>query len=332
MKKSLKQKPKRKVTNSSIKVVLPISKRNISKMNEEKAKKKIISPVNKTPPLYSSTPKPVQKRLPLPIPLSAGKPYFEKELVIVLERVKVDQGVPFIVSAQETTVEPCIKKQKLKQTRKVKKSSPQRSVLFRSRSSSRQNKQQTKESSIAGCETNITTQIPSEILKNFGISSPLPRYTSPVRSLKSNNPVLIETPPGTSAAGSSTDCDHIELNGASVTSLSDDEFLPDSTHQANSTCAELGLTVQTNLVMSNILEQDGMQSANTSITSLVDPLETSPEKTISPAIELVPPSTHCELLYGLAERLYLQPDVYNLDELSFSNPDVRVIAVNPLLL
>lgn len=330
MEKTLQQKPKRKgtKTNNSFKVVLPFGKKNITNMEEGKRKKKIASPVNKTPPLYSSTPKPGQKPIPfpvsIPIPLSTGQPFFEKELMIVLERVKV----PPSVAVQKSTVQSEVKKQDPPMKKKGTKLPSERFPL-RKKQPNRRQKNQTSKDPVVVREANITTQIPSEILKTFGISSPLSRIASPSRSSKKTNSVLIETPPRTSTASSSMDCaDHTASLEATSTSLSDDGFVPNSC-PATPTYGHLGLSLQPNLILSNILEQDGMQLANVSSSSLVDPLETLPQKISSPVVEFNTLSSHCELLYGLAERLFLKPDVYNLDELSFNNSDVRLIAVTP---
>lgn len=339
MGKTLQQKAKSSVKNKPLKVVLPFSIRSPTftvPLMERGKKKKIASPLAKAAPLHSSTPKPKPVQKPIPIPLTAGQPYFEKELVIILERlddkqVKVCDTVPSPVVLQKTTNKSDEKKQKPKKESNVAKSAPQSSVQSRSKSIRGQKNQRTKDPSIAECEANITTQIPSEILKNFGIPSPHSRFASPMRPpSKSSSTVFMETPPRTSTTSSSVNfVDQSLSNTASLSSLSEDEmFLPDSPHhQATATHSQLGLSLQPNLVLSNILEQDGTPMANVSNSSLVDPLETLSPKSCSTAVQHGTLSTHCESLYGLAERVYLKPDTYRLDELSISSPDIRLIAV-----
>lgn len=160
---------------------------------------------------------------------------------------------------------------------------------------------------------NITTQIPSDILENFGI---IAGNKSPIRN------AIPETPPHTSPATSgshrgTTDQMHPCDDATSTSSTEIPEFIVPmpgnfdteaSAIQAPFSCAYAPLPT----------------------ANQPDPLDTAPSSSTTPVSGIsisTSISAHCDLNYGLTERLYKAPKVYRLHELVFYSADVRRTAV-----
>lgn len=328
------------IASRPLKVVLPFRKTKTPskspKIQQLKLKKKQkatknLSSLIKTPPLHSSTPKPIQKSVSLPAPLLncnrfnlATTPLLEKELRIVLERIQVDNPIQSKLTV-EKAVPRSVKKQRPKEIKKHSKETltvSTESLVAPNRISKVQER---KETSVSTCESYITTQIPSEILENFGIFSQTSKQSSPTRSRIKNTSDLIETPPRTSITCDSVNCvDPCVSNEASAIS-SDESFVPDLDNQETQT--QLLPTSKPKTGLNNFLEHHENPTPNVYNTSQGDSLTNQCNKVSLPRIELGIVSTHCELLYGLVERLYFKPETYHLDELNGNSPDVRLIAV-----
>lgn len=268
------------------------------------------------PPKHSSTPKPKwnsdTKQVSLSDTLCPQSKFQMKECFVLVERLN-DNELPRKVSNVKATVSSIPRKQKhqLKKITNIKRPglvsvSPQNLSVGNGR----------KEKHSKNGESFVTT-IPSEALKSFGlfdVPEPLSNQ-SRGSSLHSNTSVVIETPPKTSAA-----CSSVDDNSSSHTEScnEDDAELPTAASRLVEASAPI-------IFQSNNVEDAA--PLNTSSVSQPDPLEMGPQdtslKTRSP-----PVNVHCDYLFGLNERMNCKPDIINLHELDFSNPDVRLVAVS----
>ncbi|EFX86731.1 hypothetical protein DAPPUDRAFT_307865 [Daphnia pulex] len=305
-----------------LKVSIAFNKKNNQESpekNDHVSEEMIKVPVgNKfVPPKHSSTPKPKRnsetKQVSLSDTLCIESKFQMKECFVLVERLN-DNDLPRKVSTVKATVSSIPRKQKhqLKKITKIKPPglvsvSPQNLSVRKGR----------KEQPSKNGESFVTT-IPSEALKSFGlldVPEPLSNR-SRGSSLHSNTSVGIETPPKTSAACSSVD-DNSSSHTESCNVIHEDDA---ELQTAASRLVEASAPI---LFQSNNAEDAA--PLNSSSVSQPDPLEMGLQdtslKTISP-----PVNVHCDYLYGLNERMNCKPDIINLNELDFSNPDVRLVA------
>lgn len=307
-----------------LKVFLSFNKKNNQESPEKKdhvSEEMIKVPVgNKfVPPKHSSTPKPKRnsdtKQVSLSDTLCIKSKFQMKECFVLVERLK-DNDLPRKVSTVKATVTSIPREQKHQQ-KKTTKIKPPGLVSLSSQNVSVRNGR--KEQPSKNGESFVTT-IPSEALKSFGLFDvPEPLSTqSRGSSLHSNTPVVNETPPKASAACSSFD-DHSSSHTESCNGIMEDD--------AEFPTAASRLVVASAPILFQSNNAEDAAPLNTSSVSQPDPLEMGPQhtslKTRSP-----PVNVHCDYLYGLNERMNCKPDIFNLQELDFSNPDVRLVAVS----
>ncbi|XP_057375008.1 uncharacterized protein LOC130695965 [Daphnia carinata] len=341
MSKSPNLKPKRtgKLAGKPFKVALSFSKKSPYKLPQESevgdaSSHKIlgirsISPksIGKTPPLYSSTPKPTRNAVPIPVSFSgvpcqqkSGQQHLTKNLVVVLERIKIQD----YISAEARLGKPLNQSVLTKQKQEKKKSSvllQDESAFVTPQEASKNNGR--KETPLKGSDGSILTTIPSEALESFGLLNRQPRLSTPKRSpTKSDNSVIIETPPRTSTACSSVDDQSLTHDGVSSDNCEPPNYLGNVPSTTDLDVAEAIL------LQSSAHDTDRLLDASSS--SQDDPLETAPQPptihTLGSIMEQDHVSSHCDYLYGLNERVYSKPDSFQLSELHFSNSDVRRIA------
>lgn len=343
-----KSKPKRSRAVKPLKVALyrngshskieDESEKSLKTSNSKVGKQKLISPtsLSKTPPLHSSTPKPVRKTVSLPI-ISAsdfeksGHPLFPKSLVVLLKRLDYVDNIS--TKAINLKNKPSLvakrRKSKQKTEAKMKTTSNEAMSPVISRHSTQRSKKE--DNSPAKSDGNVTTQIPSEVLENFGISMGTQQavFSSTSRPLSEhNNFVLSETPPRTSTACSSPHIDGIEQisNGDSMISASGESVLPDSSDNVivHVTPRKL-LEIQTPPISSSVFEKIITPSPNLSSSNQVDPLEMGIQHSVP--LGSFDRVTNCDFLYGLTERLHFKPPLCSFGELNFGTADIRQIAV-----
>ena len=318
-----KSKPKKdgKIAKKTLQVVLfknkSPSKTKVAEKSEKAGptSKKLTSPtLKKTPPLHSSTPKPVKKSTAGNLIFSASAfekadhPY--KQCFVSLE---VLPGME-IASNKKKAKQQAVPKKQIQSKQKTKterKIFPKEVSTPPLRKSTRKLTEET--NSPRTSDTNIT-RIPSEVLENFGIIKRTPRASPPRQ--RYNTSVLSETPPRTSTACSSHD-DVIEQTAASV---SDESILPDSSENPQPVLRKKVVTPT--VPSSTVIETDEIPTANVSSSNEFDPLETEIQNALSRAEPVAN-----DLLYGFVNRLNSKPYICNLDELDFSNTDIRQVAV-----
>lgn len=348
MSKSPNLKPKRtgKLSGKPLRVALSFSKKTPRKSSQEsdnvggKMANKIlgikpISPksISKIPPLHSSTPKPGRNPVSIPVSVSAvpcqqqsGQLHLTKQLVVVLERVKIEDYVPEKVCIGKTLDQAIPKKQKCC---KKKASIPSKNGTSFGSPRKANNNIVRQETFAKGSDGSILTTIPSEALENFGLLTRQPDFSSPVRSsTKSDTSIIIETPPRTSTACSSADDRSLTRNEMSSDNGGIPDYLGNLPSTTDSEVVEASVPI---LLQSNVLEQDIVRLTNVSGSSQTDPLETALQplvlKNSGTMMEKGHVGTHCDYLYRLNERVYSTPEIFHLRELLFSNSDVRLIAV-----
>lgn len=347
MSKSPNLKPKRtgKLAGKPLKVALSFSKTSPHKSPQEsenvgdKTSNKIlgirsISPksLSKTPPLHSSTPKPTRNAVPTPVSFSgvpyqqkSGQLHLTKHLVVVLERIKIQDYVPAEVRIGQHLNKSVLKKRK-PETKKASIPLQDERAFASPQQASKNNGR--KETPVKGSDGSILTTIPSEALKNFGLLNQQSKLSSSMRSpTKSDKSVIIETPPRTSTACSSVADQSLTHDEVSSDNCEPPDYLGNVPSAADLDVAEATVPI---LLQNNVLEQDIARLTNVSVSSQADPLETAPQlptiHTLGSTMEQEHISSHCDYLYGLNERVYSKPDIFHLNELHFSNSDVRRIA------
>ncbi len=343
-----KSKPKRSRAAKPLKVALYRNgshsktederEKSLKTRNSKVEKPKLISPtsVSKTPPLHSSTPKPVRKTVSLPIFSASdfeksGHPWFPKTLVVLLEKLDHVENISTKAITLKNKPSLVAKRQKSKTKTEAKMktiSNEAMSPVISRHSTQRPRKE---DNSPARSDGNITTQIPSEVLENFGISMGTQQavFSSTSKPLpKDINFVLSETPSRTSTACSSPHIDGIEQisNGHSLTSTSGESVLPDSSDNVimQVTPRKL-LEIKTPPISSSVFEKIINPSPNVSSSNQVDPLEMGIQHSVP--LGSFDRVTNCEFLYGLTERLHFKPPMCSFGELNFGTADIRQIAV-----
>lgn len=277
------------------------------------------------PPKHSSTPKPKENTAIKPAtPDILGKrlsKFQMKDCVVLVERLK-KEDMPVKAFAEKSTVNSVQKKPKGQQKKKEEKKTPRiptPDAVSVNKNSSVINGR--KEQPTNECENTFVTTIPSEALKSFGLMSCQlePRLTKSIESSPlSEASILIETPPRTSTACSSAG-DHSASHTESCdgSTVNDAEF---PTTVARSLEASAPILFQSNNI-------ESVDRLNASSSSQPDPLEMGPQDRSS-RINCLPVGVHCDYLYGLNQRMNCKPDIINLHELDFSNPDLRLVAVS----
>ena len=142
---------------------------------------------------------------------------------------------------------------------------------------------------------------------------------------------LLDTPPPTSTCSSSKAAASQRAYDLSDVDSVQSCLLPDSSEYP----AEV-LTSPLDLISGDNpdLVGDNIQAVfNVSSTTQVDPLNTSShDSSLTEVYETTEfydfVTTNCDLLFGMNERLHSFPEIYNLDQLKFSNATVRRIAVS----
>ena len=273
------------------------------------------------PPMHSSTPKPNSIIKPVASSNILDKHPSDlqtRNCFVVLERLK-EEDLPVKASIKKAKVNSIRKKpkgqlKKKKEEATVEILSPDNiSCAKKSSAGNGKKGKPTNEN-----ENNFVTTIPSEALKSFGLlscqSGPHTTRSSPL----SDRSLLIETPPRTSTACSSVG-DHSASHTESCdgTVANDPECL---TTVSRSLEASAPILFPSNNI--EIVDQ-----LNASSSSQDDPLEMEPQDR-SPKINWLPVDVHCDYLYGLNQRMNCKPDIIHLQDLDFSNPDVRLVAVS----
>lgn len=323
-------KPKRatKPRSNSLKVDIKFGKktpvkRSTSKINHLGADQ-IPTPAVNPLPLHCSTPKP-QPKASQPnnsIQTSTTQLLGDKKLMVVLERIRIEDYIPPKLTGRakpKAALQPKVAKVKLV---KAGQTYPRKIATKKSKLT------KLKEAAPCLSETSVTTQIPSEVLHNFGILSDQQTCLhSPTRSNVSlSKTAHIETPPQTSTACSSHNSDDNILNHTSPSSEDEQSLLPAFSVPVPSTLLQAIQPSKSNHLLYD-LYLEPVPLANVSSTSQRDPLDTR-HLVHEPDAESSPVSVHWELLFGLKERLYQKPAVYHLDELTLSCLDIRKIAVS----
>lgn len=300
--------------------------KSINNKNFKIRRMKSPSKLQSTPPLYSSTPKPMRKTVSLPtLPDSTvAASAMEKDVRIVLDRSIVDEYMKNQQVFRKPAAKPrAARKSEPKATLPKKPGRPraakkiptppkEKKQLTSFRSFSQDPSLADVRSSVSedftqprDAESHITTQIPSDILENFGIVA----AQSPSRRCLAGP----DTPPHTSPASSSyRAADRFTSDAASTGSDHSSEFhFPEAQF-------ETGLA-STSLII-----------PNSYIPHISSTIQDDPLETISPAVNgaMGPITNHCDLNYGLNERLYKSPKLYHLEELAYCSVDIRRTAVS----
>ncbi len=273
------------------------------------------------PPKHSSTPKPKQNSIIKPVPSSNildkhPSEFQTRNCFVLLERLK-EEDLPIKASIEKAKVNSIEKKSKgqLKKKEEATVEIPPPENISCAKNSSARNGKKGKPTNEN--ENNFVTTIPSEALKSFGLlscqSEPHTTRSSPL----SDRSLLIETPPRTSTACSSVG-DHSASHTESCDgTVANDPECPTTVSRSLEASAPI-------LFPSNNIENVDL---NASSSSQDDPLEMGPQDR-SPKTNWLPVDVHCDYLYGLNQRMNCKPDIINLQDLDFSNPDVRLVAVS----
>lgn len=260
-------------------------------------------------PLCSSTPKALPKPIPLPS-LTAGPSnapvngtiQLKKELRIVLERINVKD---YVSSVKTASLVPSLKISKEKKPKNVKQ--PKQSEVLpdfivpdmdHTEAMAWQHHNNTDMPHHVAPDLNSSlTSIPCDTLEHLGIAIPSRSNCNRIRKQ-----VTPDTPPNTSPASNSSNqaADHMDVTSDSLPFGRD--------------------YVVVNVGASNI--------SLVSSTSQTDPLDTAATNSLVTAnIGSRVVTSHCDLNFGLTERLFKPPKTYPIEELSYYSGDIRRLAV-----